>query len=104
MCLEILIKPRAGFYLTFVPNAKAVTDAPDSLEVLIKQRRRWNNGAMFGTYNVVKNFFTLLNFGRTTHNPLMKLCLIPFLIYYSFNFLLGLFAVGAMYISVVIFI
>jgi chitin synthase len=36
MCLQIYIKKGSAFYLTYIPDAKAVTDAPDSLAVLIK--------------------------------------------------------------------
>lgn len=36
MCLQIYIKERRKFYLTYVPDAKAYTDAPDSLAGLIK--------------------------------------------------------------------
>ena len=36
MCLEILINPKKRYYLTYVPDCKAYTDAPPSLSVLIK--------------------------------------------------------------------
>lgn len=41
MCLQIYIKEDSGFYLTYIPDAKAFTDAPETLLVLMKQRRRW---------------------------------------------------------------
>jgi len=36
MCLQIFIKENCGYYLTYVPDAKAITDAPDNLMTLIK--------------------------------------------------------------------
>ena len=36
MCLQIYIKERSQYYLTYVPDAKAFTDAPDTLAILIK--------------------------------------------------------------------
>ena len=47
MCLQIYIKENCGYYLCYLPDAKAVTDAPELLMVLFKQRRRWMNGALF---------------------------------------------------------
>lgn len=36
MCLQIYIKENNGYYLTYVPDAKAFTDAPENLSILIK--------------------------------------------------------------------
>ena len=36
MCLQIYIKEANKYYLTFIPDAKAFTDAPTNLTVLIK--------------------------------------------------------------------
>lgn len=67
MCLQIYIKKKSAFYLTYIPDAKALTDAPDSLAVLIKQRRRWMNGSLFGTMKVIGNFSSIVSCGRTKH-------------------------------------
>ena len=53
MCLQIYIKKLEANKLAYVPDAKAFTDAPQSMMVLMKQRRRWMNGAMFGTSKVI---------------------------------------------------
>ena len=104
MCLEILIKKGSSYYLTYIPDAKAYTDAPDSLAVLIKQRRRWMNGSLFGTYHVLRNFTKITGCKRTRHGYLQKLGITIFLIYYIFAFLLGLFILGAMYSSITVFL
>ena len=36
MCLQIYKKEKSNYYLTYVPDAKAFTDAPADLTVLIK--------------------------------------------------------------------
>lgn len=57
MCLQIYIKEKSGYYLTYIPDAKAFTDAPPDLTVLIKQRRRWMNGALFAAFRVIRNTY-----------------------------------------------
>lgn len=61
MCLQIYIKPNDGYSLQFVPDAKAITDAPANLCTLIKQRRRWMNGALFGTGKVTAHLFQMVS-------------------------------------------
>lgn len=61
MCLQIYIKRSAGYFLTYIPNAKARTDAPETLLVFMKQRRRWMNGALFAAIRVIKNFPRMVN-------------------------------------------
>lgn len=53
MCLQIFIKEKSKWFLTFVPDAKAFTDAPERLLVLMKQRRRWMNGSLFAATRVL---------------------------------------------------
>lgn len=55
MCLEIIAKENCNYILTYIPGCKALTDAPNQLTVLIKQRRRWFNGSMFATFHVLGN-------------------------------------------------
>lgn len=61
MCLEIYIKVGCKFELAYVPDAKAFTDAPSDTMVLMKQRRRWMNGAFFGTKKVISNFINMIS-------------------------------------------
>ena len=88
MCLQIYIKKKNKYYLTYVPEAKAVTDGPESLTILIKQRRRWMNGALFGTVKVISNIPNMLSCRRTTHGIGYQLLMALYLIYYTTNFLL----------------
>jgi chitin synthase len=104
MCLQIYIKKHCKFHLAYVPDAKAFTDAPDSLAVLIKQRRRWMNGAMFGTVKVISNFVHMLSCRRTKHSCCRQFMMFFFLIYYITTFLFQFFTVGSMYASITIFL
>jgi len=56
MCLQIYLKVKDGYRVEYIPEAKAVTDAPRDLATLLKQRRRWINGSMFGTKKVASKF------------------------------------------------
>ena len=70
MCLQIYIKRGCGYYLTYVPDAKSVTDAPPDMLTLIKQRRRWQNGAFFAAWQVIFAFFDMTNLTcRNRHWP-----------------------------------
>ena len=89
--------------MTYIPGAKAITDCPDSLAILIKQRRRWGNGALFGTMHTIKNMGDLLKPGRTKHTCCFKCSLFMFLLYYGVNFFASMIVVGGMYASINIF-
>ena len=104
MCLQIYIKKHENYYLTYVPEAKAFTDAPDSLAVLIKQRRRWMNGALFGTFKVIANFINMVSCGRTKHPIVRQFLMFLFMIYFTLNFLFQFFTVGSLYASITIFL
>ena len=56
MCLEILIKRSSDWILKYVPGSKALTDPPQSLSVLLKQRRRWTNGSFFAALHCLQDF------------------------------------------------
>ena len=67
MCLQIYIKEEEKYTLAYVPDAKAFTDAPPNMMILMKQRRRWMNGALFGTSQVIANFHNMVSCSRTSH-------------------------------------
>jgi len=104
MCYEIITKEREKYYLTYVPDAKAYTDAPHTLAIFIKQRRRWMNGSLFGTWNVIKNFHHMVSCMRTSHNCFSKLLTLLFMLYYIVVFAMSFLLLGAMYTSIVLFL
>ena len=86
MCLQIFIKENCGYYLTYVPDAKAITDAPSDLCTLIKQRRRWMNGALFAAWRVLFNNLRMTGFsGKTLHPFYRCLGMVVFMLYYFTN-------------------
>jgi chitin synthase len=90
--------------LTYIPDAKAVTDAPESILVLIKQRRRWMNGALFAAWRVLWNSSRMIGFtGGTTHPVFRKFFMVFFMIFYFANQLFQLLIVGQFFITIKIF-
>lgn len=103
MCLQIYIKEHERYTLTYVPDAKALTDAPPSLMVLIKQRRRWMNGALFGTAKVIQNFYNMVGCSRN-RQPVYRQCgMFLFMTYMVTLYVLQFFLVGSMFATVLIF-
>ena len=94
MCLEILIKRNEAWVLKYIPGCKALTDPPDRLLVLMKQRRRWINGSMFAA------FYCILNFCKVTHSAhsyLRIAAIYIFFTYYITQMVLTLVLVGSFY-------
>ena len=83
--------------MTYIPDAKAFTDGPPSMMVLMKQRRRWMNGAMFGTTKVISNFVNMTSCRRTNHSCPRQCAMCVFMLYTSTLFALQFFIVGAMF-------
>lgn len=71
--------------------------------VLMKQRRRWMNGAMFGTNQVLGHFVQMVSCRRTKHGCVRKVGIFVFLIYLSTLFALQFFIVGAMFAAIYAF-
>ena len=71
--------------------------------VLMKQRRRWMNGAMFGTYKVLGNFVNMVSCKRTKHGCCSKCGMFAFLLYLSTLYMLQFFIVGAMFAAIYAF-
>lgn len=104
MCLEIYTKQHQQFYLEYVPHAKAYTDVPGSLLVIIKQRRRWMNGSFYATLKVLQNFKIIISCRRTIHPWYRKAMMAVFLVYYAVSFLLSYFGIASIYVVISIFI
>ena len=103
MCLQVYIKQHTGYTVQYIPDAKAFTDAPQSLTVLMKQRRRWMNGALFGTYKVIANGARMITCGRNDHPFIRQLLMVFFMIYLTTLYLLQFLTIGAMFVTIIIF-
>ena len=104
MCLQVYIKETTGYTVQYIPDAKAFTDGPLSLTVLMKQRRRWMNGALFGTYKVISNVGAMISCGRNDHPWYRQILMCFFMIYLTTLYLLQFLTVGAMFVTIMIFI
>ena len=71
--------------------------------VLMKQRRRWMNGAMFGTSKVLGNFVNMVSCNRAKHGCFRKFGIMIFLTYLFSLFVLQFFIVGAMFAAIYAF-
>ena len=103
MCLQVYIKNNEGYTVQYIPDAKAFTDGPTSLTVLMKQRRRWMNGAIFGTFKVIFNSAKIVSCGRNDHPWYRQILMCLFLIYLITLFLLQFLTVGATFVTIMIF-
>ncbi len=56
LCQEILLKKNEGWTLYYEASAQAYTDVPQTLQQLIKQRRRWLNGSLFALLSYLYQF------------------------------------------------
>lgn len=101
MCLQIYIKEEAGYYLTYIPDAKAFTDAPNNLTILMKQRRRWMNGALFAAWRVIINCLNLIGIKRRTDHPFYRsVGMMIFMFYFINNWILQFFVVGSLFLAI----
>lgn len=104
MCLQIFVKEKSRWYLTFIPDAKAFTDAPELLMVLFKQRRRWMNGSLFAAVRVLKNMREMVGLGTSTKHPLYRrIGVFILMLYYLLNQIWTFFIVGSFYLAVKVF-
>lgn len=89
--------------MQYIPDAKAFTDAPQSLTVLMKQRRRWMNGALFGTASVLGNVMHMVSCGRNDHKLWRQLFMVLFMLYSITLYVLQFLTVGAMFVTIMVF-
>lgn len=68
---EVLVKENCKWVLSYVYDSVADTDVPESIVGLVKQRRRWLNGAFFTLLYFIGNWWRLMS--DTNHNILRKI-------------------------------
>ena len=101
MCLRMLIKTDGQWLLRYVPRAKALTDPPTDLITFIKQRRRWTNGTLLTSMNMVMNGCKVVG---TNHSRTRKCTFITMIFYILINLCLQILLVGTLFASFSIFI
>ena len=81
MCLEILTKRNEAWVLRYVPDSKALTDPPEKVIDLMRQRRRWMNGSLFAA------IYCILNFCKITHSNHGYLRIIAIYLFFAYYLL-----------------
>lgn len=70
LCFEIISRKKSNWKLRYIKNSVAKTDVPTSIDVFIKQRRRWLNGSLFALLYALLNIFSYIN--KSGHTWLRK--------------------------------
>ena len=87
----------SGHLLKFISSSKAYTEGQKTIFGLIKQRRRWNNGAWF---SLIKSLFRSNNIKdicNTKHSPFRKIVLLFQIWYYALLISFQWFYIGLYY-------
>lgn len=96
LCFELVARVNCHWTLRYIKNAVAETDVPETLEDLMKQRRRWLNGSTFALA------FSVFNVGRifaTSHSTIRKMFLVLQLCYYGLQLVLTWFLPGVYFLA-----
>lgn len=97
LCFELVAKRNSDWTLHYEAGAIADTDVPGTILELIKQRRRWLNGAFFSLIYYVSKFFRITK--DSAHSwPRKFMFWIQFL-YQLSTLILNWFTVGTLYLS-----
>ena len=76
LCLGIYTQPKKNYKLLYQPNAVARTDAIETFEELLNQRRRWINSSWFAFSYVYWNYAWEMR--KSGHSFLQKNLFTPF--------------------------
>ena len=99
LSLALISKKDCNYVLRYVRTSLAETDVPDSLAVLMAQRRRWINGSWFALIDAIKRFQTIY---ESSHSLVRKCLFTVQMFYYLFNVIYSWFMVSAFCFSFMI--
>lgn len=71
---------------------------------MMKQRRRWMNGALFGTAKVISNFVNMISCSRNDHPFLRQVMMVLFMSFLTVLFIFQFLIIGATVASVLVFL
>ena len=92
LCFEIVARLNEKWTMHYCKGAVAKTDVPESIEGLIRQRRRWLNGTFFAAVYTVLRFPRIVN--DTVHSWVRK-----FFFFWEFVFISTVLLVTWLFIS-----
>ena len=102
LCLELVCSRFAANILKYVEGATAVTDVPETVAALTKQRRRWLNGSFFAQVYAIWQALFQFRLWRTRHSTARKIFVFLEFLYLIANSGLVWFLPGIFYLSFLI--
>jgi len=102
LCFELIAKPNCRWVLSYIKNAVAVTDVPDTLTALIRQRRRWLNGSFYAMLYALMHFNKFLKHSK--HSIIRKTLIIIQFVYLGLSATMSWFLIANFYLSFFILI
>ncbi|OMJ95124.1 hypothetical protein SteCoe_1486 [Stentor coeruleus] len=96
LCFDIMCESGKSNILRYVKGSKAKVDVPETIDELMAQRRRWNNGTWFSTMYTIKNCGEI---DKSSHNCFRKCLFKLLMIYYAFVLVFNFVLVGAFYLA-----
>lgn len=97
LCLALFTKKDKAYILRYVKKSIAETDVPDSIAVLMSQRRRWINGSWFALIDSLKKCKRIFH---SSHNCCRKFVFMLQMFYYFVNVIYSWFLVGGFCLAV----
>lgn len=97
LCYELIAKKGCDYVLKYVSEAVAVTDVPESLDALIKQRKRWLNGSLFALVYAILGWKQMIQHSK--HSLTRKILLSIQFLYFGLNVLLQWTSVANYYLT-----
>ena len=97
LCLSLFTKKGKAYTLRYVKRSVAETDVPDSIAILMSQRRRWINGSWFALIDSLRKCNRICH---SKHNSLRKCCFSFQMVYYMTNVIFSWFIVGSFTMAV----
>lgn len=101
LCLALFTKKNKNYILRYVKKSIGETDVPDSIAILMSQRRRWINGSWFALIDSLKKCGKVF---ESSHNCCRKLSFSLQMLYYLITVVYSWFLVGAFCLSVEILV
>lgn len=94
LCLALVSKKNERFLLRYVKNSVSETDVPESISMLMMQRRRWINGSWFALIDSIRKCAMIFESG---HSCCRKMIFSIQMVYYVVNVVFAWVMVGSMF-------
>jgi chitin synthase len=99
LSLALVSRKKRKYILRYVKKSLALTDVPNTISILMAQRRRWINGSWFAMIDVIRQFKKIYKSG---HHPIRKCCFTLQLVYFTVNVVFSWFMVGSFFLALAV--